>query len=166
MKKSLKFKFIEENLLNILHLIVGNQNILRYIKILENNPLDPTYPDIQETLINQNIILTPFDPTILTENQVKLFFYPFSGKFSNNPKGKHIYECDIICPYSYWVLSNMGQFRTTRIADEICMLIDGKNITGVGDIEVNEYRIGKVDDNYAVLSLWIDVYTPTINGNR
>ncbi len=165
MNGSLKFKFIEESLQSMLELISSNQNIKRYLKHLTNNPLASSLPDIEGNLMDENIYLTPFDETILEEIKVMMFLYPHDGRFIT-PKSKHIYCCDIICPIGYWVLLGTGKFRPTRIADEICMMIDQKNVAGIGDVEINNYKIGKVSKAYGFLTLFIEVTTASIKGNR
>lgn len=167
MNTSMKFKFIEENLMKILTLILTNQNILRYVKYMQNNPLDPRLPNIEEfSLLNSNIIPAPFDENTLSETEVKLFLYPYSGKLNSRPLGTHTYELDIVCPIKHWILEGLGQFRTVRIADEIAKMIDQQLGIGIGELKIPEYRAGRVASNnsYALFTLWLEVDTATIKG--
>ena len=65
MEKSFKFKHIENNLIKLLTLILGSQNILKYIYYINSD--DPlSQPDVEQDLIeNGNIILTPFNPSFI-----------------------------------------------------------------------------------------------------
>lgn len=167
MNASLKFKFIEQNLMKILMLVVTNQKILRYIKYLNDNPLDESLPDIEDTLINSHIILSPFDKEVVTVSEVKLFFYPTRSDLKSKPLGKHIYMFDIICPINYYIIPNMGQFRTIRIADEIAKMIDGQTIAGIGEVTIPNAYLSRLsnDSNYIIYSLPVEVNTATIKGS-
>lgn len=167
MSASLKFKFIEQNLMNILMLVVTNQNILRYIKYLNDDPLDDYLPDVEGTLINEHIILSPFDKEVASVSEVKLFFYPFKSHLKSKPLGKHVYMFDIICPIRYFILQGRGEFRTIRIADEIARMIDGQTITGIGEITIPDAYLSRLsnDSNYVIYSLPVEVNTATIKGS-
>lgn len=158
---SLKFKFIEDNLNKMLILMVNNQTIKRYIKYLDQYPLDPSLPDIADNLINKNIMLTPYDPTVLTDMQVKVFFTPYKGNLKNIPLGNDIYLIDIIVPIKYWLITGKGEIRVFRIAEEIAKMFDNQSVAGVGRVYLTDYSVYKVNDSYAGLNLLINV----INSN-
>jgi len=164
MSASPKFKFIEKSLIDILLLIVSNQNILRYIKYLNNDPLDPSLPNIQDNLINTNIILAPFDKNIVEVSEVKLFFYPLRSDLKSKALGKHIYMLDIICPIEYFLLDGRGEIRVIRIADEITQMIDQKHITGIGELTIPEAFLSRLnnDTNYIIYSLPIEINSTSV----
>lgn len=169
MLASLKLSKIEENLNKLLVLLVGNQNILRYIKYLDNNPLvkDSSHPDIVDDLIDgesQNIILTPFDPKVLENTQVKIFLNPYEGNLEDDVIGENIYILDIVCPIQNWRIKGKGQLRTFRIADEFCKMVDGQKVAGIGEVKVYRFKTGKIENEYAVLSLWVRVKNPSLKG--
>lgn len=166
MSASLKFKFIEKSLLDILSLIVSNQNLLRYIKYLDNDPLNPSHPNIDDSLINTNIFISPFDESIADGLEVKVFFYPAKSNLRSNVLGKHTFLFDIVCPIQYFLLPGMGMIRPIRIADELAQVIDQKLITGIGEttiLEANLFRLSN-DSDYIIYSLPIEVNSTAIKG--
>lgn len=158
MESSMKLENIEKHLIDILTLIDSNQNIKRYLKYLSDSPLEITQsqPDIEESLINENIILTPFNENILEESKVFLFFNPFQGNLSSFSVGKEIYTIDIVTHLNKWLLSGEGKIRTFRIGSEISKMIDSKDVTGVGKVTLDNFKVFK-NDKYAGLTLWIKV---------
>lgn len=162
---SYKFRNLEKNLMKLVFPITTNQNIKRYIKDLSKNPLDSTKPDIVDDLINDNILLEPFNETILPEKKVVIFIYPYDGNLKYQPTGRHTFIIDIICPYNNWFLEGeSGLIRPIRIADEISQLIDGQNIAGVGDVNIANYKSGKLNTSYGYFSLFVEIQSVTLKG--
>jgi len=165
---SLKFKFIEKSLISILQLILSNQNIKRYIKYLNNNPLDSSLPDVVDDLVNTNLFISPFNEEIVDGLEVMVFFYPGKSYLKSKPLGRHIYYFDIICPLQYFLLDGRGEIRPIRIADEVAKMIDQKSIGGIGETTVAEGNLFRLSNssNYIIYSLPIEVETASIKGNR
>lgn len=157
MNASQKFKFIEQNLSNMLVMITASKEFARYVYYLDDNPLDTEKSDVTVDLIDSgNIILDLFDETILTEAQIKIFFNPFDGSLETQPLGYDIFTLDIVMPKRYWRLKGLGQFRAYRIAYEIAQKIDGKNVAGIGKVEITKYRTFKTSEGkYCGLTLFI-----------
>jgi len=148
-------------------LLLSSQNIARYIIYLDNDPLDLSKPDVTEDLMsNGNIILTLFDETILTESSVRVFLNPFSGSFKSQPISNITFIMDIIIPNEYWILSGLGQLRSFRIADEFSQLIDQKNVAGLGEVSIENFKSYKVNATYSGLTLFIEVNSSTLKGLR
>ena len=165
MKKSFKFKHIENNLLKLLGLILNNQNMLKYIYYLDNNPL--SNEDVSVNLLESgNIILTLFDEEILSEQQVKVFLNPLQGELNKLPLSDLIFILDIVVPNSKWLLSGIGQLRSYRIADEFAQMVDGQSVAGIGEVEISRFRAFKVSDKYSGLSLSIKINSSTLKGFR
>lgn len=166
MEKSLKFKNIENNLLKLLDIILNNQNILKYIYYINsNNPLSES--DVTVNLLETgNIILTPFDPTILTEESIRLFINPLEGSFNASSLSNLTFLIDIILPVGKWIIDGMGQIRCFRLADELSKEIDQQRIMGISECEITKFKIYKVDDTYAGLSLLIKVNSSSMKGLR
>ncbi len=163
MNASQKFKFIEQNLSNMLVMIMSSKAFARYIYYLDDNPLDTAKPDVDVDLIDSgNIIVDLFDENILSEGQVSVFFNPFDGSLETSPLGYDIFTLDIVVPKKYWILKGSGHFRAYRIAYEIAQKIDGKNIAGIGKIEIIKYRTFKTTEGkYCGLTLFIKANTIT-----
>ncbi len=166
MEKSFKFKHIENNLLKLLSLILGSQNILKYIYYINsNNPLSES--DVEISLLdNGNIILTPFDPATLSEESVRVFLNPLEGSFNSLSLSNLTFLIDIILPVNKWLIGGMGQIRCFRLADEISQLLDQQKTMGMTESEITKFRIYKVDDKYAGMSLWIKVNSSAMKGLR
>lgn len=164
--KSLKFANIENNLLKLLDLILNNQNILKYIYYIDsNNPLSES--NVSTNLLESgNIILTPFDPTVLTEESIRMFINPLEGSFNNSSLSNLTFLVDVIIPINKWLISGMGQIRTFRIFDELSQDIDQQRVMGITQTEIIKFRIYKVDDKYSGMSVWIKVNSSTMKGLR
>lgn len=164
MSVSLKLQQIENNLISLLFKLISSQPLCRYIYYLDNDPLSTDKQDIDGiNLINNNIILKPFDNTILTENLVKLFINPIEGNLKRKPIDEVKFIIDICCPHSCWIIDGQGYLRPFRIAKYICELLDGQNeIMGIGQIEVEYFKIFKLSENYSCLTLFLKVNTVTI----
>jgi len=163
---SYKFNYVETNLSNILQLILGNQNILRYIYYLDSNPLDPSKPNIDVNKVNpvnSTIYLLPHDPTVISQDAVKLFINPHVGNLKNTPnQGQAIetYLIDIVVPNAMWLLSGQAKIRPFRIANEISLMIDGQPIAGTRKTYIDKYQVISLDDRISALILWVTIYTP------
>jgi hypothetical protein len=168
MEVSMKLDKVEEHLLDMLRPINDNQNIKRYIRYLSNTPLEntPEQPDIEDSLIYDNILITPYSEKVLTESKVLLFFNPINGNLEDESVGEEIYSLDIIIPITYWILQGQGKLRAFRIGSEIAKIIDGKEITGVGKTKLKSYKCYKLNDTYAGMTLFIKVNTSTLKAVR
>ena len=144
--------------MKLLELISGSQNLKRYIKYVDD-PLNPIKSDIEGSLMNENIILSPFNQKILTESTVLVFISPDNGNLRVRPLGTNTYVIDIFCPLDleYWLIKNEGLLRVFRIGDEISKLIDGKRVAGVGDVNIISYKSGNLDGTYGYLRLNLEI---------
>ena len=166
LEKSLKFKNIENNLLKLLDLILNNQNILKYLYYINsNNPLAES--TVSTNLLESgNIILTPFDPTVLTEEAMRMFINPLEGSFNSSSLSDLVFLIDVIVPINKWLISGMGQIRVFRIFDELSQDIDQQRVMGITQSEITKFRIYKVDDKYAGMSVWVKVNSSSMKGLR
>jgi len=165
MEKSFKFKHIENNLLKLLTIFLSNQNIKKYIYYLNDDPTSQSNVTV-DLIENDYIILTMFDETILTEEQIKIFFNPIVGSLKSQPLSEITYIMDIIIPNNYWVLHGLSQIRSFRIADEFAQDIDQQLVAGIGECEITNFKAYKVGKNYSGLSLWIKVCSSSMKGLR
>ncbi len=172
MSISLKFKHIGTNTVKMLTPIITNQNLLRYLTYLTDEPLAQqaynqsnqlvSQPDITNIPIGDTVILTPFSPDIIDEEKIIMFFYPLRGD-SSNFVGTDIYEIVLTCPLRFFILQGSGEFRLFMMAYEIAKMLDSQpEIAGCGNIEIKNWQIFKVSDNNVGLSLLVHVK----NGNK
>lgn len=166
-KVSLKFNFIGKNTMKIAKELSKNQNFLRYLKYLDDTPLDIEKPNISPTKIIYNpknkdgvIYLTKYNTRVLNDMQITLFINPLENRGSyNSAVGKNGYAIDIIIPHTYWVLHGRGELRPFLIAHEISKSIDQQRITGIGETIIYNWKSYPIDDIYAGLTLFIEVGT-------
>jgi len=165
LEKSYKFKNIEANLIKLLYIILSNQPILKYIYYLDSDP--QSHADVEINLLETgNIVLTLFDETILTEECVKIFLNPLQGDLRKQPLSDITFTLDIVMNNSLWILTGRGELRAYRIADEFAELVDGKNVAGIGDVEITRFQAFKSGTSYSGLSLLIKVNSSTMKGLR
>jgi len=164
-EKSYKFKHIENNLLKILALLLENENIKKYIYYLTDNPLIEI--NVTQDLVELgHVILTPFNPVVLSQEKVCVFLNPYSGDFKNSSLSNLEFLIDIIIPSSKWLLNGLGQIRAFRLADEISQILDQQKIAGMTEVEVTRFKMYKVDESYSGLTLWIKVNSSSMKGLR
>jgi len=160
---SLKFQHIENNLVKLFTLIYENKNISKYVYYLVDDPL--SMPDVTVDLLeNGNYLLTVFDDKILEEEKVRIFLNPYSGDLRNIPIGEITYIMDIVVPNAKWILRGLGQIRAFRIADEFSKMVDGQYVAGLGQVNITNFRLFKVNNSYSGISLFIKVNTSTLKG--
>ncbi len=159
MSYTTKFSHVGQNASRILAELLSDQTILRYTMYLIDDPLDQSLPDIHGDLMDSEDLLPhPVDYSTLIEEQVKLAFYPSKSKYSSESViGSDVYELDIIVPYKYWTVNGKSNYRAFRIAFEIAKLIDKRQITGIGKIQITEWKLEKINQQYGILSLLIEV---------
>jgi hypothetical protein len=159
---SLKFKFMGDNTNKMLYMITTNQNFLRYIKYLDNDPLNTSKPDVAYSEVQDNFAVDLFDEEVLEETKIKVFFSPLDGMLEEKPIGHDIFILDIVIPKDFWKLEGKGEFRAFQMAHEVALKLDGKNVAGIGDINIIKWRSFKINNQYRGLTLWIKVGSMTI----
>lgn len=138
--------------------MVSNQDLLRYIYYLDDNPLSSSNSDITSTLIGTHIILTLFNTDVLDSQNIKqvyVFFNPYNGNLVPSPVYSDVYTMEIVIPSQYWLMD--GKIRWARIANEIGKSIDGLYIAGIGKVNITNYRTFRVNNMYMGVQLQIGV---------
>ena len=169
-----KYSFINDNISDLLLPIVTNQNILRYIHYLDNDPLNSSKPNINNPYViddgvhtsEAHIFLDFFNETIVTEQKIYMFFTPIKPKrtFTEiSTINSYLFSLSIVIPSTYWSLRGQGKLRAYAIADEISQMIDGKRITGIGEVIIESDGAGKLDNGYRILELVIKVDNSVFN---
>lgn len=163
LKVSMKFNHIEKHLMDILNLICMNQKIKRYLKYLSEDPLTvrSAQPDIQDDLINENILITPFHEKALKDDKALMFINPNEGNLEYDDIGEEMYTIDIVLPVAHWRLHDTGELRVFRIAAEIAKLIDGKEVTGIGKVNITKFKCLELSESFAGITISVKVNTST-----
>lgn len=169
--ESLKFSFVEDNTMLMLDALATNQNFLRFSQYLLNSPLENvahdkdgnevSQPDIITDGIglvsNKIIFLTLFNPTIITEEKIYMFFSPFEGKNEEGqPLMHNLYIFDFIIPYSSMIMYDNKQ-RIFKIANEICRSWDNQYIGGVGKTIMYKWKTAPVNAIYQGMKLYFKI---------
>lgn len=171
MKNSMKFRHITSIKNKLVDIIDNDQSIKRYCLYLTNSPLSNKamnkdnamieQPDIEESLINKNIIPYMFYEEILDKYKVFIFCHKVKGDLSG-VVGTNILAISIVVPVEFNFLKELGEERTTCIADLITDLIDGIKIdNGIREVEVYGYREWKLSRDSTFVGLTLNVQIST-----
>lgn len=154
---------MSQNTLKLIFAMLLNQDLVRYIHYLgDYNPLDKNLPDIDFAEVkDNNFVMTKFNPEILIETKIMMFFNPHRGRFTGQVTAGDMYQLDIIIPYAHWVIKNTGELRAYSIAYEVAQVIDQKNIAGIGKVEITGWESYKVDNTFSGLTLFMEVTNAT-----
>lgn len=146
--------------------MLTNQDLLRYIHYLgDYDPLDKRLEDVGMAKVKQdNFVLTLFNPTILTNTKAMLFLNPYNGRFRKGSTANDVFTLDIVIPYDYWIISDTSELRAYSIAYQIAKTIDQKNIAGVGNVAIVDYKAFKVDDTFSGVTLLLEIENATYVG--
>lgn len=168
---SKKFAFVDDHIQKLLSPLKSSQEFLRLVYYLSefDSPLEPFFydgngvkvmqPDISKTwqdiISDKSIVLTLFNPTILTKEKVTVFFSYLLAKFDDNSlfNDDVIYEMNIVVPYNKIMIPNTMQQRQHRIAKIVCELIDNQPLAGVGNVFCIHASTYKENDDYEGLCL-------------
>lgn len=176
MKHSVKFRDIAKHELAIAKIICDNQNIMRYMCYMTDDPLAERtvnrkgeiveQPDLDIDYKSAHISIQSFNNKILDTSHLSMFIHPLKGAlFANRTIGDITYAIDIVCPEDFQVFDGKIEYRDYNIADEICRDIDGKKITGFGDVEIVDFNSGKLEQDYTFLTLFVRVRNFTLKGD-
>ena len=158
-----KFKYISENTSNLVNEMLNNQNLAKYIYYLDNekHPLDPSNPFVSPRhVINKNFKFVLFDDNIVADTQVLVFVNPVMNDYRGVTLSIDTFTMDVAIPNKYWIIYNGGdiQLRAYEIAYETAKAIDGKSITGIGDVEIVSAQTGRIGSKgIFVISIVIEV---------
>ena len=168
---SLQFNNLEDNLQLMIEPLKNDQEFLRYILNLNDYPLDQDYIDDNGNIVQQPDILTPYDliksqmitltlfnPNILKETKVQIFFSPLQGTSSEgDPIFHNIYIVDIIVPYNFMIINSTGKLRLFRIANRISKLWNNQYLAGIGRTIMYNWKTYVVNSNYQGMTMMFKV---------
>ena len=131
---SLKFQPISENTNKIVDELLKNQEFLRWITYLVDNPSSPIMPDVPpDNILGDKLILTDFNPIILKEKEIKVFLTPHRGvQRKGGILTDDIYEMNITMPNEYGYIYKLRRDRFSEIARRVAIILDQQFITGIG----------------------------------
>lgn len=131
------FLSVDKDLNLICNKIISNKRLQKYLYYSVDNPLEmPELSDKQvEELFGTQVRIVPklqVDGEIL--NYIIISCDNFSPNASNPEFRDNIIEIDIICHYDQWQMKDF-ELRPYKIAGELDSMLDGKKLTGIGQLE-------------------------------
>lgn len=161
--ESQKFKYISDNTSKLVNEMLTNQNLAKYIYYLDNekHPLDPSNPSISPIRVrDKNFKFVLFDDNIVADTQILVFVNPAMNNYRGTTLSIDTFVMDVAIPNKYWIIHNGGdiQLRAYEIAYETAKAVDGKSITGIGDVEIVSAQTGRIGSKgISVISIVIEV---------
>lgn len=159
---SLKFKHISDNTNKLVSALLDNQDFLKWITYLEDDPISE--PDIENVyalgnILGNRLILTEFNEKILDKRKIVVFLTPFKG---TPHRGKvladDVYEMNIVMPNEYSYIYPYRLDRRGEIARQVAISLDQKRVAGIGEVEVGaDYNMYKINETYVGMTLFITV---------
>lgn len=140
------FNEMGDNLIDLVKRLLANQKLCKYLEFADANPL--SHPDITNTknLLFKRIRITPkIDSQEDTKSTVVLLF-DNGFKNSHNPDFKKLnLLVYVYVPIEEWII-NDSQLRPFAIMSEIQESLDGKQIKGLGRLELGEFALDLITD--------------------
>ncbi len=131
------FLSLEKDMELITGIMMKNERLKKLLYYNTKDALSqPNLTDKQNAeLFGKNIKLVP---KLYTDNSVENYIIVSFDKFTRNATNpefrNNIIEFDIISHFDQWQLKDF-QLRPYRIAAELDSLLDGKHLTGIGELE-------------------------------
>ena len=149
------FLSIQKDLEIITNKMMKNERLKRLLYYTTNDALDrPKLNEDQSLeLFKKNIKIVPklyIDGSILS--YVIISFDNFTPNTENPEFRDNIISFDIICHFDQWDLKDF-QLRPYMIAAEIDSMLDGKHLTGIGDLQFLGANQLILNDEFAGVSL-------------
>lgn len=166
MEYSYKFKNIENNLEKLLDAFMANDNFMKYVYYLNDNPLAESIVPKKLDVMDKNIVLTPFDEEVLEESKITLFINPIDGDYERSSLSVLTFLVEIVIPIKKWNLPGKINIRAFRIADEIAKEVDQKHVAGISEVVVGRHKLFKLNKEFSGISLPITVKSSTMKGLR
>lgn len=151
-----RFKNISNDLNKIVDEMLANQNLLKWITYISDDPLDNLYVP-PKTVLKKNIVLTGMNETILNDLYIKLFIYPTTG-FDHRVGilTDTVFEIAIAVPTQHDYSYATRKHRASEIASEIAASLDGKHIAGLGEIQVrSDFHNFKVNEKFMAMAIQV-----------
>lgn len=131
------FLSLEKDMELITGIMMKNERLKKLLYYNTKDALSqPNLTDEQNVeLFGKNIKLVP---KLYTDNSVQNYIIVSFDRFTRNATNPefrdNIIEFDVICHFDQWQLKDF-QLRPYRIAAELDSLLDGKHLTGIGELE-------------------------------
>ena len=169
---STKYSNIENSIKRMLSPLENNQDFIRYLLNLNDYPLDTEYYDSNDVTHPQNnfilpydlvgtknVLLTLFNPTIVTESKIYFFFshINFRSHEKYSMMVNHNYVMDLVIPYN--VIQIGDKLRNIRLGDIIMQCLDNQYISGIGKIVIeqgSDYVVNNIYQGFKFIITVVD----------
>lgn len=164
---SKKYQRVSQNLNEIVNELLKNQKLLKWLTYLVDQPL--SLPDVPAgKVLGNQIVLTRMNETILPKAATKMFIVARGGK--DHRKGvltDTVFQVDILSPHNEAYIYSTRKDRYIEVASEVAKSLDGRNITGVGDVVVSsDFTTYKVNETYSGLRFHITVTNQRVGRDK
>ena len=130
-----RFKDMGRALNKIAQKLNKNQDIKKLLKEMGPNPLSAETQDIEVSLINKNIRITPdVDFTKMTEAFIVITIPTFELD-ANIDFTSVTVAIDVLCPASKWLIDDICP-RPFKIMESIEEELEGSRVTGIGTMNL------------------------------
>lgn len=136
LKDQNNFLAVSKDWAKITDKILSNKKLLKLIYYTSPDALEQN--DLTEeqklSLINKNILCYPYIPTTDdVNNYIEILFDNFVPNEENTEYINNTITLTILCNKENWILNNWNM-RLYLIANELMNLINGKKLTGIGEV--------------------------------
>lgn len=150
-----RFLSVDKDMNLIISRLFANERLKKLLYYTSKDALSqPNITDEQMVeMIGKNIKNVPklyVDGSVL--NYVIVNFDNFVPNSTNPEFRDNVIEFDIVCHFDQWNLKDF-QLRPYKIAAEIDSMLDGKHLTGIGDVEFLGANQILLTDEYAGICL-------------
>ena len=131
------FLSVDKDLSLICDKIISNKRLQKYLYYNVEEPLKEAdlSPKEVKSLFGKQVRIVP---KLSIDGEVLNYIMISCDNFSPNPLNPefrdNIIEIDIICHYDQWQMKDF-ELRPYKIAGEIDSMLDGKKLTGIGQLE-------------------------------
>ena len=131
------FLSVEKDMSIIVNMVMKNERLKKMLHYTTRDCLSKPNLTPQESaeLFGKNIKIVPkleVDGSVL--NYMIVSFDNFTGNRTNPEFRDNIIEFDIICHFDQWHMKDF-ELRPYKIAAELDSMLDGKHLTGIGEVE-------------------------------
>lgn len=136
-----RFEIMGDNIFQIVHRLLNDQQLLKLIKFTDENPLK--HPDLtqeeKDQLFNKNILITPKIPD---EDQDKnCYVIVLLDNHTIDPTNNDFkiteIRFDILCPMDRWII-NEDSLRPYKIMNRIDVLFNEQKLAGIGNLSFKD----------------------------
>ena len=139
------FNEMGDNLMDIVKRLLTNQSLCKLLEYTDKNPLKhPDFINTKELLHKRIRIVPKVEPQEDTKSTLVVMFV--NGYKNSNPEFKTLsLLVYVYCPFEEWQI-NDNQLRPFAIMSEVQESLDGKQVKGLGRLQLKEFSLDLITD--------------------